>query len=76
MVDKKPHSSFMMYAFGDEADGQEKLAEELGNIVEDKIPEMIVELGKTVQDSGMNFKEWLKANPEELKALAAKYAAD
>ncbi|MCF0258767.1 MAG: nitrite/sulfite reductase [Erysipelotrichaceae bacterium] len=76
MVDKKPHSSFVMYAFGNEADGQEKLAEELGNILEDKIPEMIVELGKTVQDSGMNFKEWLAANPEALKGLADKYAAD
>ncbi|MCF0246034.1 MAG: nitrite/sulfite reductase [Ileibacterium sp.] len=76
VVDKKPHASFMMFAYGDEVQGQERLGREMGNILEEKVPALVVELGKTVQDSGMNFKEWLKANPEKLDELAAKYAAD
>ena len=75
MVDKKPQSAFMLYVGGCDTQGGEAMGSELGTILETQIPEFLVELGKTVAASGMDYDGWKKANPDGVKDVAAKYVA-
>ncbi len=75
IVDKKPQSAFMLYVGGCDIQGEEAMGGELGTILETQIPEFLVELGKTVAASGMDYAGWKKANPDGVKDLAAKYVA-
>ena len=49
------------------------MGREVGTMLEAEIPAFLVELGKTVLASGMNYDEWNAANPEAVEAIAAKY---
>lgn len=73
MVDKKPQPAFVLYAGGDDRQGEEKMGREIGTLLEEQIPGFLVTLGKTVQESGLSFEEWMKANPEGLEEAAAPY---
>ena len=72
-VDGKPHSAFALTMKGSEEQGKESLGETLGILLESDIPAFIVELGKTVAESGMEFHAWLAGHEEEFRALAGKY---
>ena len=65
----------MLYVGGCDIQGEEAMGGELGTILETQIPEFLVELGKTVAASGMDYAGWKKANPDGVKDLAAKYVA-
>lgn len=75
MVEKKPEPAFTLILNGCEQQGKEKLGEPLGAICQSKIPEFVVELGKTVAKTGLGFHEWLAENEEDLRNLAVKYIA-
>ena len=47
--------------------------EALGTILAEQIPAFVVELGKTVAESGMDFHNWLAVHEDSFRALAAKY---
>ena len=72
-VDGKPRSAFFLSLNGAERQGEEKMGENLGAMLEEEIPLFMVELGRTVAASGLDFGPWLEANGEEFRALAAKY---
>ncbi len=72
-VDGKPYSAFALTVKGSEVQGKENLGENLGILLESDIPTFIVELGKTVADSGMEFHAWLAEHEEDFRALAGKY---
>lgn len=74
-VDKKPQSAFMLYVGGDERQGQEKMGRELGTILETKIPEFLVKLGKAVAESGLDFAAWQQENPDGIRDIAEEYTA-
>ena len=42
-------------------------------MLEENIPDFLVELGRTAAASGMNFETWLMENPDGVDILAAKY---
>lgn len=73
MVDKKPNPAFMLYMNGKDSQGNEKMGQEVGTILETQIPQFIVELGKTIADSGMDFRSWNESNPNGIEKLADKY---
>lgn len=72
-VDGKPQPAFMLLMKGCEAQGQEAFGEALGTILTEQIPAFVVELGKTVAASGMDFHCWLAIHEDSFRALAAKY---
>ena len=72
-VDGKACSAFYLMLNGGEKAGQERMGEPIGAILTEEIPAFIVELGKTVAASGLDFDAWLDAHEEEFRGLAAKY---
>ena len=72
-VDGKPQSAFVLSVDGCEQQGVENLGRELGPILDQDIPKFLVEVGKTVAASGMDFDSWYAANAETFEAIAKKY---
>ncbi len=68
-----PQPGFAVYVNGCEQQGQEAMGREIGTILESRIPEFLVKLGKTVQESGMNFMQWLQNSPDEIETVAADF---
>ena len=75
-VDGKPQSAFMLFLGGCDRQGEEAMGKELGTILETEIPAFVVELGKTVAESGMDFAAWNRANPDGVAQIAAPYTAE
>ena len=42
-------------------------------MLEEEIPAFLVELGRTVAASGMDYAAWNRANPGAVEALALRY---
>lgn len=74
MVDKKPQSAFEVCFFGSDRQGEERLGDAAGTILETKIPAFLVEVGKEVEKSGLTYARWEKDHKEQLLAIAARYA--
>ncbi len=72
-VNGKSLPAFVLFAGGEAHQGRERFGQELGVILADQIPEFLVKLGKTVEQSGMDYAAWSQENPEGLKHLAAGY---
>lgn len=51
------------------------MGRELGTILESRVPEFVVELGKTVAAGGLSFADWNAQNPDGLEGIAAPYLA-
>ena len=75
-VDGKPQSAFMLFLGGCDRQGEETMGKEFGTILETEIPAFVVELGKTVAESGMDFAAWNRANPDGVAQIAAPYTAE
>ena len=73
LVDKKPHPAFTLHVNGSARMGEERFGESWGGMVEERIPEFLVALGRKVAATGLSFEEWLPAHEDELRALAADY---
>ena len=73
IVDGKPQSAFSFFLGGSDRQGCEAMGTELGIMLESEIPAFLVELGKTVDESGLDFYTWNSANPDGIKELSAKY---
>lgn len=75
LVEGKPQPAFTLLLMGNERQGAERMGENLGSIPQDRIPGFMVELGRTVAASGLDFHTWLKDNEQDFRTLAAKYVA-
>lgn len=73
VIDRKAQPAFTLYVGGNDSQGAEAMGKELGVITQEDIPAFIVELGKTVEASGKDWKEWFAANPEGPAQIAQKY---
>lgn len=73
MLEQKPEPAFVLYINGNERQGEERLGQEVGTILESRIPEFLVELGQAVSQSGVGFLEWFAADPEAVIRIAAPY---
>lgn len=72
-IDKKPTETFVLFVNGCQREGEEKMGTELGMIKQTEIPDFLTELGKTVEESGLDFYAWNKANPDGVESIAQKY---
>lgn len=73
LADKKPAPAFTLLFHGNQNRGKERLGENMGVMLEENIPDFLVELGKMVADSGLAFPVWIEAEEEKFKELAKKY---
>ena len=67
---KERQSAWLLTINGCELQGKETFGKEVGVIFETEVPNFLVALGKAVSDSGMNFPDWLKKNPEGILRIA------
>ncbi len=63
-VDGKSVPVFRMTVNGCGLQGSERFGDDAGSIPEDRIPGMVVEIGKAVQESGKTFDAWLSEGGE------------
>ena len=61
----------MLYVGGNDSQGAETMGKELGAIVENKIPEFLIELGQAVEASGLSYDEWYSL--DKIEEIAKKY---
>ncbi len=72
-VDGKPQPAFILFVNGEERQGQERMGEEMGTILETDVPKFIVKLGRYVAEQGISFSEWKKQDPEGIAKIAEEY---
>lgn len=72
-VEDEPRSAFTLFAGGSDMQGSETMGREVGVLLESDIPAFLVELGRTVARSGMDYAAWAVANPQGIEAVAAPY---
>ncbi len=75
MIDKVPHPAFTLHFGGCDLQGHERMGEQVGVMLQEQIPAFLVELGKAVENSGMNYQEWIEGHEEDAKEIAKKYLA-
>lgn len=73
MIEKKPFPAFEVFFFGCDRQGEERLGDTAGTMLESDIPAFLAELGKTVAKSGLSYSQWEKDNRETLFSLARRY---
>ncbi len=73
VVDKKPVPSFLMYAYGNDLQNEERMGREIGMIPEAQVPAFLVDLGQQITKSGLSFDEWMESHPEGIEQAAAPY---
>lgn len=69
-----PKPAFAIYVGGCPYQGKEKLSDFGKSIVVEKIPEFLVELGKTIASENTTYDKWIKDNQEKLEEIIDKYA--
>lgn len=72
-IGQKPYPGFLLYVNGCARRGQEEFGQEIGVLLESRVPDFIVKLGKTVQESGMDFLQWKEKNPDGVAKIAEEY---
>lgn len=73
VIDKIANPAFTLHVNGCDLQGQEKMGEQIGVILEKDIPAFLVELGQTVETAGMTYDQWMKDHAESLNEIAEKY---
>lgn len=73
MIDKKPLPGFAVSISGNDEQGNENFGEELGVMASDDIPEFVIELGKAVTESGMDYEKFASEKESVLREIINKY---
>ena len=71
--DGETQSAFVLYVHGNDRQGEESMGTEYGTILENRIPEFLVKLGKTVAETGMTYAQWILTDPDGVRAAAEEY---
>lgn len=74
-VDGKMQPAFVFYVNGCEKQGKERMGREVGIVTADQIPQMIVEIGRTVAEKEMSFDTWIAKEESAIDVIAEKYMA-
>lgn len=72
-VNGKAQPAFLLYVNGCELQGKEQFGRPIGTILEKDIPKFLVDLGKTVAASGLDYDAWSAQNPDGIDQAAADY---
>jgi len=68
-----PRFSFMAYENGCPDFGRERFGTDLGNMLEEDIPEFLVALGREVARAGMTYEQFREAYPKRLEEIAKQF---
>ena len=52
---------YNMYVHGCGLQGRERFGDPVGAVPEDRIPEMVVAIGRAVMESGLTFDQWFSS---------------
>lgn len=72
-ADGEIRPAFALFLGGREHQREERIGEPIGFMLQDKIPEFMVEVGNAVAKAGEAFEEWIKKNEEGFREIAGKY---
>ena len=75
MIDKTACPAFEVCFFGCDRQGEERLGQSAGTMLQDDIPAFLVEVGREAAASGLPYASWEKENREKLLEIAGKYTA-
>ena len=75
MIDKTPQPAFEVFFFGCDRQGEERLGQAAGTMLQEDIPAFLVEVGREAAASGLSFAEWEAGNKDRLLEIAGKYTA-
>ena len=75
MVDKVAQPAFTLHVNGCDRLGQERFGDSWGVMLENRIPDFLVALGKKVSETGKSFMDWYPDHLEEMHTLAEEYMA-
>lgn len=75
VIDKVPNPAFTLHVYGDDKQGRERFGKQVGLMLAKDIPSFLVKLGQTVENAGMDFDAWNKANPNGIETIAADFLA-
>lgn len=75
VVDKVAQPAFTLHVNGCDRLGQERFGDSWGVILENRIPDFLVALGKKVSETGKSFMDWYPDHLEEMHTLAEEYMA-
>lgn len=76
IIDMQAYSAFLLLFKGNKKQGEENLGEAMGTILEEQIPDFMVELGTMVASSGLDFDSWILENEGQFRELSAKYIGE
>lgn len=75
MIDKTACPAFEVCFFGCDRQGEERLGQSAGTMLQEDIPAFLVEVGREAAASGLSYASWEKENREKLLEIAGKYTA-
>jgi ferredoxin-nitrite reductase len=64
---------FELHIGGNLGVGKTKLGSYCGDILKEKVPEFLYEIAKLVEESDLDFYDWLKTHEEDMAALIKRY---
>ena len=74
MINKVGQPAFTLHYGGCDRQGEERMGEKLGVILQVDIPTLLCEVGHAVENSGCgSFAKWAEAEPEAFRSIAARY---
>ena len=73
VIDKVSYPGYTLHFNGCDRQGEERMGEELGFILEEEVPQFLVKLGQSVEEEQTTFDQWLLKHPEGVKEVAAAY---
>ena len=73
LIDKVPHPAFTLHVNGCDKQGSERMGDQLGVILQSKIPDFLLDMAQAVVDANMDFVSWFNSHEEDFHKIAEKY---
>lgn len=72
-VNKKVIPAFGLFIDGSDVQGHSVMGEMVGTLPEEQLAEFLIKLGKTVEETGLDYDSWHAEYPEKLKEIAEEF---
>lgn len=72
-VDGAMQPAFTLYVNGRDRQGCETMGREVGTMLQSRIPDFLVKLGKAAAQSGMDYQAWNEARPQGIDEIAGEF---
>lgn len=73
LIDKIAHPAFTLHVNGCEKQGKERMGTQVGVILQDDIPALLLDIAQAAADNNMDFESWFIHNEETFLSIAKKY---